>query len=309
MFADIIVDRISKVKSVVVAGFDPKIENLPKFIIEKSNKDSESHEESICKVLLEFHLTALDAISNSAAAIKPNAAFFEQYGLGGLRALREICLKAKEAGIPVIMDGKRGDIGSTAEAYAKAFIGSSDFLGNKFRPFYSNALTINPFLGFDTIEPFLKECKEHGTGIFILVKTSNPGSAAIQGVTDSKTGRSISETIASWIYEQGKTLLGKSGFSGLGAVVGATYPEEASKLRDIMPNNLFLVPGYGAQGGTAKDVLPNFTPSGKGALINVSRGLFGSFPSEIDSTQKLHNEIKNRLLAINNDINQALETR
>lgn len=308
MFADNINNRISKVKSFIVAGFDPKIENFPKFLTDRLCKSPSSQDESIYQILIDFHSLATEAISDAAVAIKPNSAFFEQYGIGGLKALREICTHAQKAGMPVIMDAKRGDIGSTAEAYAKAYLGSSNLCGNPFQAFSCDALTVNPFLGFDTLEPFIKECKEHGKGIFVLTKTSNPGSASIQGVVDSKNDLSISESVATWISENGKVLLGKSGLSGLGAVVGATYPEEARKMRSIMPNNIFLVPGYGAQGGTAKDVLPNFNSAGNGAIINVSRGLFGSFPSEVDSKQKLQEEIIRRLKVINEDINSAVKS-
>jgi orotidine-5'-phosphate decarboxylase len=304
MFADKITERISATKSVVVAGFDPRPEAFPEFFMASAHKSGVDFESRTHALLREFHLIALEAIAHKVAAIKPNAAFFEQFGLGGMRALKDICDAAESIGMPVIMDAKRGDIGSTAEAYSKAFLGESTLFGETIRAFPSDALTVNPFLGFDTLEPFIKECQMHGRGIFVLVKTSNPGSADLQG---SASANGNSKKIAEWLSNNGEKLLGKSGYSGLGAVVGATYPEEARQLREIMPNNLFLVPGYGAQGGTAKDILPNFDARGGGALINVSRGLLGSFSKSVTTPESFKQEILGRIDSINQDLNTAIK--
>jgi len=304
MFADLITERIKTTGSVVVAGFDPRIENLPAFILENPNRGTSPVEDKIFKALVDFHMVALESFKDKVAAIKPNAAFFEQLGLGGLRALKEICTAAQSMKIPLIMDAKRGDIGSTAEAYSKAFLGDCSAFGETISAFPSSALTVNPFLGFDTLEPFLKECQQKGKGIFVLVKTSNPGSADIQG---SASQDSISFKIANWIAKNADLLQGRSGLSGLGAVVGATYPEEAKLLRQLMPRSLFLVPGYGAQGGKAQDVLPNFNKDGTGALINVSRGLLGNFDSNVSTLQNLKMEVQDRIRKINLDLSSALK--
>lgn len=303
MFADLITERIKKTGSVVVAGFDPRIENLPSFILESAKKATEKTEDRIFKALIDFHMAALESLKDKIAAIKPNAAFFEQLGLGGLRALKEICLAAESMRVPLIMDAKRGDIGSTAEAYSKAFLGDCTAFGDTISAFPSSALTVNPFLGFDTLEPFIQECRQKGKGIFVLVKTSNPGSADIQG---SASQDAICRKIANWIAQNAGSLSGKSGLSGLGAVVGATYPEEAKLLRQLMPTSLFLVPGYGAQGARAQDVMPNFNPDGSGALINVSRGLLGNFDSKITNIQNFKVEIHERIAKINLDLSSAL---
>lgn len=302
-FADKIIERCETTQSVVVAGFDPRPEAFPTIFLAEAKNRFEDSESRIFNALSDFHLTALDSLANKVAAIKPNAAFFEQFGIGGIRALHQICLKAESLDVPVIMDAKRGDIGSTAEAYSRAFLGQTEMFGESFRAFPSSALTVSPFLGFDTLEPFIADAKKCNKGIFILVKTSNPGSADIQGQSDQD---GATKKIASWISENSERLQGKSGYSSLGAVVGATYPAEARLLREMMPRSLFLVPGYGAQGGTAQDVMPNFDKHGKGALINVSRGLLGSFPSSVNSIATFKEEISKRILAINSDINSAL---
>jgi orotidine-5'-phosphate decarboxylase len=303
-FSDKIIERCDTTKSVVVAGFDPRPESFPAIFLTDAHNSSENSETKIFNVLRDFHLTALESLADKVAAIKPNAAFFEQFGIGGIRALHQICLKAKSLDVPVIMDAKRGDIGSTAEAYSRAFLGQTDIFGESFSAFPSAALTVNPFLGFDTLEPFIADAKKFSKGIFILVKTSNPGSADVQGQSDQN---GAAKKIADWIAANSERLQGDAGYSSLGAVVGATYPAEARLLRELMPKSLFLVPGYGAQGGTAKDVLPNFDKHGKGALINVSRGLLGSFSSSANSYAAFKEEITKRILAINHDINSALK--
>jgi orotidine-5'-phosphate decarboxylase len=288
-FADRLESAIKKQHSVIVAGFDPVIENLPEFIKkEKGNKNA----------LIAFHRIALEAIDSQVAGIKINTAFFEQYGLEGIEALEIIANEAKKAGILLIADAKRGDIGSTAKAYSNAFLG-------KDCPF--DALTVSPFLGFDTLEVFLEDCIKNSKGIFVLVKTSNPGSSDIQGIKD-KDGRSISDMIAAWVDKNAGKLIGKCGYSGLGAVVGATYPEEAVHLRKIMKTNFFLIPGYGAQGGSAKDAIAGFSnenPRGA-AIINISRGLFTGFKSNPSNAAELKAAIQEKLKHFNNDINSNL---
>ncbi len=303
-FADKINERIEQTRSVVVAGFDPRPDSFPGLFLAEANNRFQNNEDKIHCLLRDFHFLALETIADKVAAIKPNAAFFEQFGIGGIRALSEICIKANSIGVPVIMDAKRGDIGSTAEAYSHAFLGETEIFGQKMRAFPSAALTVNPFLGFDTLEPFLSDCQKFGGGIFVLVKTSNPGSGDIQGSAEND---GATKKVADWIARNASKLIGTSGFSSLGAVVGATYPAEARLLRELMPNSLFLVPGYGAQGATAKDVIPNFNSSGRGALINVSRGLLGSFPNSVNSPTSFKEEVLGRITTINKDINSALD--
>jgi orotidine-5'-phosphate decarboxylase len=257
-------------------------------------------------VLSRFGDIFLAAVTGKVAAVKPNIAFFEQYGVAGIVAFARLCKGIRAAGIPLIADGKRGDIGSTAAAYSAAFLGKSRVRGREVESFTADALTINPFLGFDTLEPFLKDCQEYGKGIFVLVQTSNPGAAAIQGL--SADGRPVREHVAKWLAEQGEKLAGSCGWSGLGAVVGASYPEEAKRLRQLMPRNFFLIPGLGAQGAAARDSVAGFGEiSGVrgGALVNVSRGLL---EGKATSPDELLACIAGNVARYNAQINEALSS-
>jgi orotidine-5'-phosphate decarboxylase len=223
----------------------------------------------------------LTAVAENVAAIKPNIAFFEQYGLVGLTSFVRFCRAVRDKGVPLIADAKRGDIGSTAEAYSGAFLGKRGFPGRRTTSgdLVCDAVTVNPYLGFDTLEPFLRDCKAYGRGMFVLVQTSNPGAPALQGLEcrgGELSGLTVSEHVAHWIAQHSNELLGECGFSGLGAVVGAVYPQQARTLRNIMQGSFFLIPGLGAQGGAASDAVVGFASlKGKrgGGVINVSRGL------------------------------------
>ena len=304
-FADRLYQSIKRSKSVLVAGFDPVLENLPKFILEEAGKKSSNSEELVYLALTSFYQVALDALANSVAAIKPNIAFFEQYGIGGIRAFTSVCSMVKEKNLPIIADAKRGDIGSTATAYSAAFLGRSNIAGKKTPIFDVDAVTFNPFLGFDTLEPFLNDCSEYDKGIFVLVKTSNEGSSAIQGIKASDSGKTISEQVALHLASLADQLMGDCGYSGVGAVVGATWPKEAALLREIMPKNYFLIPGFGAQGGSSADVKAGFAKETNGgiggAVFNASRALFGELKSP--SASELVSEIKMRVAQSNISLN------
>jgi len=283
-FADRVHDSIRRTSSFLVAGCDPVIEKFPAFILNGAEVKSTSDSQFIERALAEFCELFLSAVAGNVAAIKPNIAFFEQYGLPGIAAFARLCSAIRAAGIPLITDAKRGDIGSTAAAYSAAFLGKTTVRGRLVDNFSADALTINPFLGFDTLEPFLNDCKTFGKGVFVLVQTSNPGAASIQGLVAE--GRPVREHIAGWLADHADELVGESGWSGLGAVVGASYPAEAKRLRQVMPRNFFLIPGLGAQGAAAKDSVAGFgvkDGAPGGALINVSRGLLeGSAQSAQD---------------------------
>lgn len=306
-FADRLSRSITSSKSVLLAGFDPIIDNFPRFFLSSQihSKLKSDFEVDIYKVLCSYYFNALDVLNNNIAAIKPNIAFFEQYGIEGLRAFRDICFRARELNILVIADIKRGDIGSTAEAYNRAFLGSSAICGRLIEPFFADAVTINPFLGFETVEPFLQSAKELGKGVFVLVKTSNPGSQDIQGLSSSlqTTKHTISERIAEWVAKRGEELVGTCGFSSLGAVVGATDQNQMVALRKLMPNALFLIPGFGAQGASAQDACHGLINASAG-VINASRALFGfkNEPIDLDQFRSMLNE---NLVALNILLNEA----
>jgi orotidine-5'-phosphate decarboxylase len=279
VFSDVFISRSQKTNSVLLAGCDPVIETLPRFLRDDAAARASGEGEVVRRILDQFVEIFTAAIADKVPAIKPNIAFFEQYGLPGITSFARLCSLAKERGLLVIVDAKRGDIGSTAEAYARAYLGEDSALG-----FYADALTVNPFLGFDTLDPFIKVCVDRGKGIFVLVQTSNAGAKDIEGLRSD--GLTVSERIADYLAEKAQLLQGMSGWSGVGAVVGATYPSDAEALRKRMPNNLFLIPGYGAQGGTAKDAVASFvsalpgsaqgsssTTRKQGGLVNASRAL------------------------------------
>jgi orotidine-5'-phosphate decarboxylase len=273
-FADTIQKSIAKTGSVLVAGCDPVIDKLPAFLIADAERRATTDTDFVERVLASFGDVFIAAVTGKVAAVKPNIAFFEQYGIAGIAAFSRLCKAMRAAGLPVIADAKRGDIGTTAAAYSAAFLGRSRIAGRVIEGFPADAVTINPFLGFDTLEPFIKDCQEYGKGIFVLVQTSNPGAVAIQGLTAQ--GKPVREHVAQWLAERAEVLAGSCGWSGLGAVVGASYPEEAKRLRQLMPRNFFLIPGLGAQGAAAKDSVAGFgVLNGEpgGALVNVSRGL------------------------------------
>jgi len=304
-FADRLHSKIKKNKSVIVAGLDPRPDKFPAFVLEEAARKSSAKEEELYEAFKTLYGSSLETLQDSIAAIKPNIAFFEQYGVAGIRAFSWVCKRAKELDILVIADAKRGDIGSTAEAYSAAFLGQSTFSGTTETTYDADALTINPFLGFDTVETFLKDCLEYGKGIFVLVKTSNPGSSDIQNLKEN--GVSVSERIAEWLNQNSTQLKGECGYSGLGAVVGATYPEEARHLRSLMPGNYFLIPGYGAQGGTARDAVAGFSTDGGAAVINISRALFTPSADEKGTKEDFLLGLKSRVDTFNADINSALE--
>jgi orotidine-5'-phosphate decarboxylase len=304
-FADRVQSSIEKNKSYLVAGCDPVLETLPSFLLEDAEKRSKSDADFFERVLSQFAEILVSSIEGRVAAIKPNIAFFEQYGLHGLSAFSRLCDAARERSIPVIADAKRGDIGSTAAAYSAAFLRGVSVGSRTMRAFHCDALTINPFLGFDTLEPFLKDAQECGKGLFILVQTSNPGAKALQGLRAE--GVSVSEHVARWIATNAEKLQGSCGWSGVGAVVGASYPDEARKLREVMPRSIFLIPGLGAQGADAKDSVAGFgSISGKkgGALVNVSRGLI---QGQAGSAEEFRALIATNADRFNAQIQQALE--
>jgi len=283
-FADRLNNLIDEKKNPSIIGLDPAIENLPSCIIEKY-KLSDKPDTSCCSMekifhaaaeaVFEFNKNIIDATCDIVPAVKLQIAYYEELGAEGIAAFKETASYAKSKGLIVIGDVKRNDIGNTCKAYSNAYIGRTDIFGIKTPLFDLDAVTVNSYLGYEGVAPFIDDCAKYAKGIFILVKTSNPGSEDFQGLTTEK-GKNyfvMGQLVAKW----GKELTGKSKYSSVGAVVGATYPEEAAILRQNMKEAIFLVPGYGAQGGTADDVAECFNPDGLGALINSSRGIIFAY--------------------------------
>jgi orotidine-5'-phosphate decarboxylase len=261
-FADRLVSVVRKKGNPCVVGLDPRIDLMPEFI--KSGRGAVSRE-AVRSIISDFHELVLDAVADLVPAVKPQLAFYEQYGLGGMEAFEHTLKAARARGFLVIADGKRNDISSTAEAYATAFLGDTAF--------NADSMTVTPYLGRDSLVPFVNACVQHGKGLFVVLKTSNPGSKDFQDQPLGSTGRPLYETIAAIIHELGSGLVGKSGYSSIGAVIGATFPEDGRRLRALMPRTLILVPGYGAQGGNAQSAAACFHENGLGALVSSSRGI------------------------------------
>lgn len=310
MFVDILIEKIKEKNNPTVAGLDPKIEYVPQIIKDKCFKEFGKNSTGVAEALLEFNKRLIDSIADIVPAVKPQLAYYEMYGLEGLRAFNETVVYAKKKGLLVIADGKRNDIGSTAEAYSKAFLGRTAFEEDMVQPvFDADALTVNPYLGIDGIKPFIDDCKKYGKGIFILVKTSNKSSGQLQDLI-TKEGKCIYEIVSEHVDEWGGEIVGKYGYSSIGAVVGATYPQQAKVLREKMKKAYILVPGYGAQGGSAKDAANSFNPDGLGAIINASRSIMCAYKSDMwknTYTPENFNEAgRAEAIRMRDDINTAI---
>jgi orotidine-5'-phosphate decarboxylase len=279
-FADRLLERIEHTKNPTVMGLDPLIGYVPAFIQEKYIKGCGNVQEATGLAVTEFNCRLIDAVKDIIPAIKPQFAYYELLGTEGLKALQSTVRYAKEAGMLVIADAKRNDIGSTAECYSKSIIGTTEWIDHTFHPVYdADAVTVNAYLGIDGIAPFIKECETAGKGIFILVRTSNPSATDFQDLR-MEDGRPFYESVAKKVTEWGRTTIGISGYSSVGAVVGATWPKQAAELRSIMKNAMILVPGYGAQGGSADAAAENFNTDGKGAVVNASRSLMCAYKKD-----------------------------
>lgn len=272
---DILIDKIKEMNNPTVAGLDPKLDYVPEDIKAAAFKEYGETFKGAAEAIWEFNKILIDSLCDIVPAVKPQCAYYEMYGLEGLNCLKKTIDYAKGKGMYVILDAKRGDIGATSEAYAKAYLGKTQ-LGSNIEPaFDADCLTVNPYLGTDGVKPFADQCAENNKGIFVLVKTSNKSSGELQDL--KADGKFIYEHMADLVNSWGENLIGKHGYSSVGAVVGATYPEQAEALRKRMPNTYFLVPGYGAQGGKASDVAKSFNKDGLGAIVNASRSIMCAY--------------------------------
>jgi len=271
-YADRLNAAVRTKKTPALVGLDPRLDWLPDDVMNAARARVANPEDVAATAFEEFCCRIIDVVASRVPAVKPQAAFFEQYGPAGCRALANVIRKARRAGLVVICDAKRGDIGTTAEAYAQAYLAGADSNASLWG---SDALTVNPYLGADTLEPFVKVAKERGAGIYVLVRTSNPGAGTFQDAVDVE-GRKLYQRVAATVEKLSQQTAGADGHGLVGAVVGATYPAELAELRAAMPSTPFLIPGYGAQGGGASEVASGFHANGLGALVNSSRGI--NFP-------------------------------
>lgn len=277
---DKLIDKIRQTNNPTVIGVDPGYEKLPNCIKDKYTEDIEG----ACKGILEFNKNLIDAVYDIIPAIKVNIAFYEMYGLKGMETFECTCEYAKQKGMIVITDIKRGDIGSTAKCYSNAFLGKTK-IGNFEESIYDvDFVTVNAYMGIDSVKPFIEDCIKYNKGIFILVKTSNPSSGDLQDLK-LETGEEVYSKVANLVENWGKDLRGKYGYSSVSAVVGATYPKQLEKLRKDAPHTYFLIPGYGAQGGKAEDIALGFDQEGLGGIVNASRSLMCAYKSDKWNTQ------------------------
>lgn len=279
MALDRLIANILEKKNPTVAGLDPKLDYIPDFLKDRAFEEFGCTLEGAAQALLLFNKGLIDALCDIVPAVKPQCAYYEMYGWQGMRALKETITYAKEKGMFVITDGKRNDIGATMTAYAAAHLGSTTVEEETFEPFGADALTVNGYLGTDGIQPLLEVCGKGDKGIFVLVKTSNPSSGELQD-KPLADGNTVYRAMGAMCEGWGEKLPGQYGYSGVGAVVGATYPAQLEELRAAMPHTFFLVPGYGAQGGAADDVAPGFDKNGLGAIVNSSRGIMCAWQKE-----------------------------
>ena len=295
-----LIAKIQETKNPTVVGLDPSFSYVPQYIRAKyAGQFADPLEGAACAVL-EYNKGLIDALCDIVPAVKPQAAYYEMYGWYGMKAFAETITYAQQKGMYVIIDGKRNDIGSTMEAYAAAHLGQVNLDGQIAVPFGGDALTVNGYLGTDGISPLLTVCREQDKGIFVLVKTSNPSSGELQ---DKKIGRRpVYEVMGKMCETWGKELLGESGYSAVGAVVGATYPEQLSELREKLPHTFFLVPGYGAQGGGAKDVAGAFDANGLGAIVNSSRGIICAYKKDGWSEEQFAEAARTEAIRMRDDI-------
>ncbi len=279
MSFDRLIKKIVETGNPTVVGLDPKLDYVPNFIKEKAFAEKGATLEGAAEALWQFNKAIIDAVYDIVPAIKPQAAYYEMYGWQGVQTLYKTVKYAQEKGMFVMVDGKRNDIGATMEAYTNAYLGSTTVDGQIFEGFGADALTVNGYLGTDGIAPLTAVCKEKDKGIFVLVKTSNKSSGELQ---DRKLddGKSVYETMGDMCENWGADTIGEYGYSAVGAVVGATYPEQLAEMRAKLPHTFFLVPGYGAQGGGAEGVAKAFDEKGLGAIVNSSRAVMCAYQKE-----------------------------
>lgn len=311
-----LVGKIKKTQAPIVVGLDPALKFVPKHIQQKAFEEFGETAKGAAEAIWQFNKAIVDAVCDLIPAVKPQIAMYEQFGVEGLIAFQKTVEYCKQKDLVVIGDVKRGDIGSTSEAYAAGHLGHVMVGSTVCRGFDEDFATVNPYLGSDGVKPFIKVCQEEKKGIFVLVKTSNPSSGELQDrlvKEDKEDGkaRPVYEIVGEQVARWGEECMGDS-YSYVGAVVGATYPEQGRILRDIMPKTYILVPGYGAQGGKGADLVHFFNEDGLGAIVNSSRGIIAAYQQEQYAKYGAENfadASRAAVLAMKEDIAQALAAR
>lgn len=308
MSFDRLIEKIIEMKNPTVVGLDPKLEYVPEYIRNKHIQETGETLLSASRAVLDFNKAIIDEIHDIVPAIKPQSAYYEMYGFYGVQTLAETISYAKSKGMFVITDGKRNDIGATMEAYTNAHLGEVTVGETVIEPFSADALTVNGYLGTDGIEPLLKVCREKDKGIYVLVKTSNKSSGELQ---DRKLddGTPIYALMGDMCEKWGEDTIGKYGYSAVGAVVGATYPEMLTELRQRLPHTMFLVPGYGAQGGGAEGLKGGFDKNGLGAIVNSSRAVMCAYKKEGCDEKDFAKSARREVIRMRDDITQYINLK
>lgn len=297
---DRLITKIKATQNPTVVGLDPTYTMIPSFIKEEMLESYGKTPKAVAEMFLQFNKAIINEIADLIPAVKPQVAMYEQYGLEGLRAYIETIAYARAKGLVVIGDVKRGDIASTAAAYA-GHIAGVDIEGVHMDLWQEDAVTLNPYMGFDGISPFIEACNKYDRGLFILVKTSNPSGVELQDLLVD--GIPVYDKTADLVNKWGELAMGELGYSKIGAVVGATYKEQGIELRKRMPHTFFLVPGYGAQGGTAKDLKEYFDKDGTGIIVNSSRGIIAAYQSDKEvSEREFASASRRAVLAMRDDL-------
>lgn len=274
---DKLIEKIQKLENPTVVGLDPRLGMIPERIKNAAYEEFGKTPAGAAKAFLEFNKEIIDAVQDLIPAVKPQIAMYEMYGTAGIQAFIDTVSYARSKGLIIIGDIKRSDIASTAAAYADGHIGRATVEDQQYDIFGEDMVTLNPYLGVESIQPYFEHMKNYDKGMFLLCKTSNPGGGEIQDLPVGETQEPLYEVIGRKIETWGEPFRGQYGFSDIGAVVGATYPEQGTRLRELLPHTFFLVPGYGAQGATAQDLKGCFNQEGIGAIVNSSRGIIGAW--------------------------------
>ncbi len=307
MSFDRLIEKIIEMKNPTVVGLDPRLEYIPEFVKKPYFEADGQTLKSASKAIFKFNQMIIDEICDVVPAIKPQAAYYEMYGYQGMKTLVKTIQYAQIKGMFVMTDGKRNDIGATMEAYTSAHLGEVKVGENTFEPFGADALTVNGYLGTDGIEPLLKVCKEKDKGIFVLVKTSNKSSGELQDRLID--GVPVYAIMGDMCENWGKDQIGRYGYSSVGAVVGATYPQQLSELLQRLPHTMFLVPGYGAQGGGAEGLKGAFDERGLGAIVNSSRAVMCAYKKEGCDERDFAKAARREVIRMRDDITSYTNLR
>ena len=273
---DVLIEKIKECDNPTVIGVDTRYDMVPECVRKKYSTDLKG----MCSAMLEYSKALIDVTYDIIPAVKLQSAYFEMYGVEGIKLYKEMIDYCKEKGMVVMADVKRGDIGSTSAGYSRAYLGKNMIDEKEQAIFDVDFATVNPYMGSDCVVPFVEDCKKYNKGIFVLVKTSNKSSGEIQDVK-AEDGEEIYKKVAKLVNTWGSELIGENGYSSVSAVVGATYPKQLQELRELMPHSYFLIPGYGAQGGKAEDIALGFDENRLGGIVNATRSLMCAYKSDL----------------------------